>query len=63
MENKTFTVIEHEKNGKKFTLLIDPTSTLGEVHDVLFEMKQYIIEWMNKVDAEQKEKKDDSCPT
>jgi len=59
---KNKTVFEIEKNDKLFQFHVDPTSTLGEVHDVLLEMHKFVVDRINEahksmkpVDAEEKE--------
>lgn len=46
---KTF--LEVKKLEKIYHLICDPTSSLGELHDVLAEMKDYIVGRINAAHA------------
>ncbi len=55
---KTINVIEVKRYEKIFSLHIENSSTLGEVFDVLCEMRSFIVEKINeatKMDAKEKE--------
>lgn len=37
-------VLEVKKNSRDFCLILPPDTNLGELHDVLFEMRSMVIE-------------------
>jgi len=45
---KNKTILEILKGEKTFQLSLDPNSTLGEVFDVLTEMRAFIVERINE---------------
>lgn len=47
---KVQTVLEVKKNDRAYTLTLDPSSPLGEVHDVLQEMKHFVIGKMQEAE-------------
>ena len=50
---KTKTVLEIEKENRSYHFICENTSPLGEVYDVLFEMRQDILQRMQKVNEEE----------
>ena len=48
-------VIEITKNEHRFTLLMDPVSTWGELYDVLSEMKSHVVDKMKEYETKSKE--------
>lgn len=46
---KNLTVLEITKNDRTYQLQLDPNSPLGEVHDVLMEMRGFVVSRMNEV--------------
>lgn len=51
---KNQAILEVEKNGKTYQLHLPDGCTLGEVHDVLFQMRSHVLERIQdalKVDA------------
>jgi len=41
---KNIAILEVEKNGKKYEFHLPQGCTLGEAHDVIFEMRTFIVE-------------------
>lgn len=57
IESKThFTV---EKNERKYILICDPSSPLGELHDAVYEIKSQIVEKINEVSKAEKQSKEE----
>lgn len=46
--HKSVSILELKKGEKVYQLHLAPDSALGEVHDVLCQMKYYVLERMNK---------------
>jgi len=57
---KSVTVIEITKGDRTYKLLCESESPLGEVHDVLCEMRKNVIELMAKTEERSEEKVDDN---
>lgn len=51
---KNQTILEVIKENRSYQLQCEPTSPLGELHDVLSEMKYFIVKMIT--DAQEKEK-------
>lgn len=52
--------LEIVKEDRVYSLDVPPNAPLGEVHDVLFQMRSYIVEMINKsskLDAKEPEEK------
>lgn len=45
---KNHAILEIEKNDKIYQLHLPDLCTLGEVHDVLFEMRSFVIDKINE---------------
>lgn len=43
--------IQIEKNGRSYSFYCNSDSSLGEVHDVLFQMKEEVIKKINSLDV------------
>ena len=41
---KNQVILEVEKNGKKYALHLPEGSTLGEAHDVIYQMRTFVVE-------------------
>lgn len=52
LNNKT--VLEVTKNERKYSLECDAASPLGELHDVLVEMKGYVVQRFQDVQDQEK---------
>lgn len=48
---KTLTSIEIKVGERLYQMLVQSDAPLGELHDVLFQMKAYVLDLMNKADA------------
>jgi len=48
---KTLTSIEIKVGERLYQLLVEPTAPLGELHDVLYQMKAHVLELMKQADA------------
>lgn len=59
---KTITKFEIKKDERVYQFLMENDSPLGELHDVLLEMREHVIQVVNKVIEDQKSqsKTDDS---
>jgi len=51
---KNIAKLEIERNGRIYELHLPNEAPLGEVHDILFLMKAYILERMKKIEEEEK---------
>ncbi len=56
---KNLTVLEVVKENRSYQLICEPESPLGELHDILAEMKSYVINRINQLDQKSCEEK---CP-
>lgn len=54
IENET--VIKVTKNDRLYTFTLHPESTLGEVHDVLCDMKSYVVRLIVEQEARDRDK-------
>jgi hypothetical protein len=45
---KNLTILEIEKGDRKYCLSCSPDSPLGELHDVISEMKAFVVEKINE---------------
>lgn len=50
---KQATLLEIKKNERTYTLTLDPLSPLGEIYDVLLEMKGFIFQKIKDVESSQ----------
>lgn len=50
---KQSTLLEVKKNDRSYVLSMDPLSPLGEIYDVLHEMKQFIFLKIKDVESAQ----------
>ena len=48
--------LDIEKNGRNYTFFIEPSAPLGEIHDVLLEMREYVSQKIKDVLDSQKSK-------
>jgi len=48
---KTLTSIEIKVGERLYQMLVQSDAPLGELHDVLFQMKAHVLELMQKADA------------
>jgi hypothetical protein len=53
---KTQATLEIEQNGRNYILQMPSDSPLGEVHDILFKMRFYVIEKINEIANAEKDK-------
>ncbi len=51
---KTITKFEIKKDERVYLFLMENDSPLGELHDVLLEMREHVIQVVNKVIEDQK---------
>ena len=47
---KNLTSIEIKVGERLYQLLVEPTAPLGELHDVLFQMKTHVLDLMKQAD-------------
>lgn len=59
---KNHTILELKKNERLYQLFLSADSPLGEVHDVLHEMKCYLINLMAERSRPQEEQKIEEDP-
>jgi hypothetical protein len=50
---KQSTLLEVKKNERTYSLCMDPLSPLGEIYDVIHEMKQFIFQKIKDVESSQ----------
>ena len=55
---KTITKLEIKKGDRTYIFLLENDSPLGETHDVLIELRQYVVEIANKMLKEQSQKEE-----
>lgn len=48
---KTLTSIEIKVGERLYQMLVQSDAPLGELHDVLFQMKAHVLQLMNQADA------------
>lgn len=46
--------LDIEKNGRNYTFFIEPSAPLGEIHDVLLEMREYVSQKIKDILESQK---------
>lgn len=51
---KTNAILEIVKETRSYKFIIPENASLGEIHDVLFQMKTFIIDKINEIAAMQK---------
>lgn len=50
------TILEHKIGERTYQFFCDPNSPLGELHDALVLMRNFIIQKMQEIDQKQSEK-------
>lgn len=55
---KNITILELEKNGKKFPLHLENPVTLAELFDISYALRQFAIDEMNKLVSEDPKKEE-----
>lgn len=53
---KNATVLEIKKNERSYQLVLDPSSPLGELYDVLHEMKAYVFQRIQEAEKPKESK-------
>lgn len=53
---KNKTILYHKIGERNYNLEVEPDSPLGELHDVLTAMRNFVIEKMKEVDQKQEDK-------
>ena len=48
---KTLTSIEIKVGERLYQMLVQPDAPLGELHDVLYQLKAHVLELMKQADA------------
>lgn len=46
---------EIDKEDRKYIFLCNPESSLGEIYDILQQMKKHVLSLMNQIDEKKKE--------
>ncbi len=54
---KNFTSLEHAIGERIYQFYCDPSSPLGELHDALTAMRNFVIDKMKEVDKSKEEQK------
>jgi hypothetical protein len=55
---KNLVKLEKKVGERVYQMICDPDSPLGEIHDALHEMKDYVVKKMNEIHEAQKKPED-----